>query len=331
MGDLPRVRRLVVLAVMMVAMVSCANGSDGDDSGGAGASGASDEVGSPAGRSEGVTAGEVAILRAVEATGGVGRARVELQTTYTGLGRMRDAPPGVDAVHMYQRAAFDRPAGRAEAESDMSELAAVLQDADESVPGDYTLPTRFVIDGETVYAQIGPMARSVGLDPTSWIRRDLAGFAAQSVDNETAALLLDPLGMLALLARPVSDVRSAGDDEVRGVATTHLTATVDLTAPAVPPPGSNGSSAEGAGDDLVQARFRSVGVDALPVGVWIGTDDGVVRRLQFTLDAGSGTMSGPGGLTTTFDVYDIDESLDIAVPDPATVVDQSDLHPRADE
>jgi hypothetical protein len=323
-GRWARVRRAVVLAVMMGAMVSCANGSDGDDPGG-------DAVGEQG-------ASGVTILRAVEATGEVESARVELQTTYTGLGAMRDAPPGVDAVRMVQRAAFDRAAGRAEAESDMSELAAVLQGTDETVPGDYTLPTRFVIDGETVYAQIGPMARAVGLDPSSWIRRDLAGFAAQSIDNETAALLLDPLGMLTLLARPVSDVRSAGGDEVRGVAATHLTATVDLRASAGSSggaAGTNGSShggsgGAGSGDDVVDARFRSVGVDELPVGVWIGAD-GVVRRLEFALDAGSGTRSGPGGLVTTFDVYDVGESLDIALPDPATVVDQADLQPRGDE
>ena len=333
-GPWARVRRAVVVAVMMGAMVSCANGPSGDDPGG-------DPV-------EERGASGLTILRAVEATGEVESARVELQTTYTGLGAMRDAPPGVDAVRMVQRAAFDRASGRAEAESDMSELAEVLQGTDESVPGDYTLPTRFVIDGETVYAQIGPMARAVGLDPSSWIRRDLAGFAAQSIDNETAALLLDPLGMLRLLARPVTDVRSAGDDEVRGVAATHLTATVDLRASsggssggAAGAPHTNGSSAgssgsggsngsgaaAGSGDDLVEARFRSVGVDELPVGVWIGAD-GVVRRLEFSLDAGSG---GSGGLTTTFDVYDVGESLDIALPDPATVVDQADHQPRTDE
>jgi hypothetical protein len=267
-------------------------------------------------------------------------------------------PAGADDVRMIQRAEFDRPAGRVRAESDMSELAAVLETADESVPGDYSLPTRFVIDGDTVYAQIGPMARAIGLEPTSWIKRDLVGFAEQSIDNDTAALLLDPLGMLGLLARPVTAVRSVGYDHVRGAATTHVTATVDLRprpAPAPAPsstPSTNGSSpsssaaghhragGDGAGGDDdrsaggdagthapegdLEARFRAIGVDELPVDVYIDADH-IIRRLEFRLDA-----SGQGALTTTFDLYDVGDPIDIPLPASADTVDQADLQSRLD-
>jgi hypothetical protein len=333
-----RVLLALVEAVMMVAMVSCANGSDSDDGD---ARGAGEGAGDAA-----VTADADEVRRAVEATGAVERARVELQTAYTGLARLRDMPAGVDDVRMIQRAEFDRSAGRVRAESDMSELAAVLETADEAVPGDYSLPTRFVIDGDTVYAQIGPMARTVGLEPTSWIKRDLVGFAQQSIDNETAALLLDPLGMLGLLARPVTGVRSMGDDDVRGEPTTHLTATVDLRARPTPSSGSrpstNGSSASGAdgeGDDQpasegdLEARFRAIGVDELQVDVYIDADH-IIRRLEFRLDAaGSGRESGAAGqgaLTTTFDVYDVGDPIEISLPDSADVVDQADLQSRLD-
>lgn len=343
-----RVLLALAKAVMMVAMVSCANGSTGDDDDARGA-----------GEGAGDDADE--LRRAVEATSAVERARVELQTAYTGLARLRDMPEGVDDVRMIQRAEFDRPAGRVRAESDMSELAAVLETADESVPGDYSLPTRFVIDGDTVYAQIGPMARAVGLEPTSWIKRDLIGFADQSIDNETAALLLDPLGMLGLLARPVTDVRSVGDDDVRGAPTTHLTATVDLRPRPAPPsgptpstnstPSTNGSSPSttngGEGDDAptpapapegdLEARFRAIGVDELPVDVYIDADH-IIRRLEFRLDAagagagggGESGSSGQGALTTTFDVYDVGDPIDIPLPSSADVVDQADLQSRLD-
>jgi hypothetical protein len=335
-----RVLLALAKAVMMVTMVSCANGSTGDnDDDAEGAAPADDAARQGDAAGGDVTADADELRRAVEATGAVERARVELQTAYTGLARLRDMPAGVDHVRMIQRAEFDRPAGRVRAESDMSELAAVLETADESVPGDYSLPTRFVIDGDTVYAQIGPMARAVGLEPTSWIKRDLVGFAEQSIDNETAALLLDPLGMLGLLARPVTGVRSAGDDHVRGAATTHLTATVDLRPRPGPPSGStpstNGSSASGAnggGGDL-EARFRAIGVDELPVDVYIDADH-VIRRLEFRLDAaGSGGGSGAAGqgaLTTTFDVYDVGDPIDIPLPSSADVVDQADLQSRLD-
>jgi hypothetical protein len=333
-GRLGSVLLAVAMAVMMVGMVSSANGPDGDAP-------RPDEE--PAGGSAGgageVTADADTVRRAVEATAAIDRARVELQTVYAGLAQLRGVPAGVGEIRTVQRAAFDRQAGRVRAESDMSELAAVLETADESVPGDYSLPTRLVIDGDTVYAQIGPMARAVGLEPTSWIRRGLAGFADESADNETAALLLDPLGMLGLLARPVVAVRALGPDQVRDVPTTHMTATVDLTAapPAPQPSSTNGSSASPNGDGSasggeLEARFRAIGIDELPIDVWVGGDD-IIRRLEFRLDAataGRGDGSGPGGLTTTFDVYDVDEPIDIPVPDPADVVDPSDLRPRLD-
>jgi hypothetical protein len=344
-----RVLLALIAAVMMVAMVSCADGSNDDDADGAARN---DE-----GASGDVTADADELRRAVEATVAVERARVELQTVYTGLARLRDVPAGVDDVRMIQRAAFDRSAGRVRAESDMSELAAVLETADESVPGDYSLPTRFVIDGDTVYAQIGPMARAIGLEPTSWIKRDLVGFAEQSIDNETAALLLDPLGMLGLLSRPVTAVRSVGSDHVRGTATTHLTATVDLRARPAPAPapgstpstnGSSPSGVGGTGDDHgddhpaageaapeaeLDARFRAIGVDELPVDVHIDANH-IIRRLEFRLDApGSGGGSGAAGqgaLTTTFDVYDVGDPIDIALPGSADVIDQADLQSRLD-
>jgi hypothetical protein len=354
---MPRVLLALTAAAMMVGMVSCANGPDGDtgDAGDAAphdASAGGADPANTAGAAEGADAANTgdaeAVRRAVEATAAVDRARVELQTVYSGLAGSGDVPAGLGDVRTAQRAAFDRPAGRVRAESDMSELAAVLETTDESVPGDYSLPTRFVIDGDTVYAQIGPMARSVGLDPTSWIKRDLAGFAHQSIDNETAALLLDPLGMLGLLARPVTDVRSVGYDHVRGVATTHLTATVDLRPRPTPDPGpdasasvngSNGSSPSGDGDGdegaaaaggELEARFRAIGVDELPVDLYVD-DEHVIRRLEFHLDAGgSGGGPGHGGLTTTFDVYDVGDPIEIPLPDPADVVDPANLHPRSD-
>ncbi len=380
---MPRVLLALTAAAMMVGMVSCANGPDGDSGD---ARGAGDAAPHDAAAGGATTADAEAVRRAVEATAAVDRARVELQTVYSRLAGSGDVPAGLGDVRTAQRAAFDRPAGRIRAESDMSELAEVLEGTDESVPGDYSLPTRFVIDGDTVYAQIGPMARSVGLEPTSWIKRDLAGFAHQSIDNETAALLLDPLGMLGLLARPVTDVRSVGYDHIRGVATTHLTATVDLrprpaptaapspdappgagpadrsgAAPDVPSGadpgtpllnGSNGSSPSGgpsdesaspgdaAGEGLaaedeaaggeLEARFRAIGVDELPVDLYID-DDHIIRRIEFHLDArGAGGGPGHGGLTTTFDVYDVGDPIEIPVPDPADVVDPADLHPRSD-
>ncbi|HEX8803186.1 MAG TPA: hypothetical protein VF743_03300, partial [Acidimicrobiales bacterium] len=78
----------LVAAVMMVPMAACA-----DDAGG----GATPPPTDPA-----------ALARLVDATRAIDSGRVEVRTTYAGLG---GAPGGPDAVRMVQRAAFDRRAG----------------------------------------------------------------------------------------------------------------------------------------------------------------------------------------------------------------------------
>jgi hypothetical protein len=289
-----RVVAAVVAAAMMVVMAACAD--DG-------------------------THGQPALGRALAATRALPRARVELRTTYAGLGS--GAPPGVSEVRVIQRAAFDRQRHQASAEADLSELAAAVEAGDQgdqaTPPGDYSAPPRLIIDGDSVYAQIGPLAHVAGLEPSTWVRRDLDSFTDQSIDNETAALLLQPLGMLALLERPLDEVRVVGADDVRGVAATHLAARLDLG----PPP---------AGDpepDPVGDQFRHLGIATLPVDVWVGEDDEVVHRLEFALDASTlGPGAGDGAMTTTFDVYDVGEPIGVEVPAGADVVDYDDLRTR---
>ncbi|HET6950181.1 MAG TPA: hypothetical protein VFI47_07395, partial [Acidimicrobiales bacterium] len=149
-----------------------------------------------------------ALADALAATRAVGSARVELRTTIEGRGTP------LTFVH---RAAFDRASGRAEALTDMSEAAQALAAAGEPLDGDWSRPTRVVVDGETVYSQLGPMAESLGRAPTDWASaRVLAVLAQGATDNDTLALALDPLGPLDLLERPVVAAGDEGVEQVRG-------------------------------------------------------------------------------------------------------------------
>jgi len=360
-------------AVMMVAMSGCADDAD--------------DVPRPSGARVGDldAAGPATFERAVEATRAAPSARVELQTLYTGLDQLDDAPPGVDDVRMVQRASFDRRSHQAQAEVDMSELAAAVGATDDDVPGDFRAPARMLIDGDTFYAQLGPMAEAYGLDPSTWIERDLGAFAGQAVDNETMALLLEPLGMLELLRLPLDDVRVVGVDRVRGAPATHLAATVDLdpasaSSTSDPDPASASSTSDSdpasasstsdsdpasasstsdsdpasassmAGDfggrdasgpagaagraradaeaaGQIGERFRSLGLDELPVDVWVG-DDQIVRRLEFSIDGAATGRRSAGAMTTTFDVYDVGEPIELTVPAGADVIDPDELATR---
>jgi hypothetical protein len=268
--------------VMIVVMPACA-GDPPDDQPAEGAAPAEGPAGDAAAGDE---VDETTLAAGVAATRAVVSARVELQITVAGP----DGP-----VALVHRAAFTDGGLRAEASSDMSQAAAALEAAGQELEGDWSHPTGVVIDGEAVYSQLGPMADALGHEPDDWVRARIADVTAAGAENDALALALDPLGPLDLLYRPVGDVTVVGADDIRGVPTRHLRATLDLTGAQAAPSAS------------FEARLVAAGVDALPVDVWLD-DAGVVRRLLVSLDE-AGTM------TTTFDVYDVD--ADVAVTPPA--------------
>ena len=182
---------------------------------------AGDHPDDPAEAADGV--GPRSLLAAADTTRAAVSARVELRTIVAG-------PAG--PVALVHRGAFADGGVRARAESDMSEVAAALEAAGQELDGDWTRPTGIVVDGDSVYSQLGPMAEALGRAPDDWARARLSEVAgpASVADNDTLALALDPLGPLDLLRHPVVDIVLVGDDEVRGTPTRHVRARLDLTA-----------------------------------------------------------------------------------------------------
>lgn len=316
------------LAIIM-SMTACAGGPP-------------DDAGGRAERHPDAAPGPSTLADAVAATRAIDRARVELRTTVGNAGT---------PVTVVYRAAFTDAGLRAEASSDMSQVAAALAAAGQQLDGDWSQPTGVVIDGDTVYAQLGPMAAALGRDPSDWVRTRLADLAGTGADNDTLALVLDPLGPLDLLRRPVLEIGEVAGDEMgggempgdtapgsaargdaaldgaasaggdrgqagasgaRAPAGRHLRAQLDLRGP----PGGT-SSGDEAGDGSpapgsFEERLVAAGYETLPVDVWVG-DGGVVHRLVVTVQAAD-------TLTTTFDVYDVGADITIDVPDASQVV-----------
>ena len=244
-------------------------------------------------------ANALAVTRTVE------RARIELRTTVAG---------GADSLTFVHRGAFVQGGARVQAESDMTEAAATLAAAGQPMPGDWSHPTRIVVDGETVYSQLGPMAESLGREPTDWTSARLLAVMAQgATENDALALALDPLGPLDLLERRVVEIGEGdGEDEIRGVRAVHLRATLALAGET-----SDGATEPSAGS--FEGRLRAAGVETLPIDVWVDRA-GVVRRLKVRLDASLAGGSSESSLTTIFDVYDAGENIEVEVPDPADVI-----------
>jgi hypothetical protein len=270
----PCIAALVV--AIIVVMTACADDTPDD----------------PPGASAEPGAGTFA--EAVTATRAVASGRVELQTSVPG-------PAGPVAI--VHRAAFTDGGLRAQATSDMSQVAAALDAAGQPLDGDWSQPSGVVVDGDTVYSQLGPMAEAFGHAADDWTSARLADVVDTGADNDALVLALDPLGPLDLLRRPVVEIGRVGDDDdVRGVPTQHLHARLDLT----------GSGTSDPAGGSFEERLVAAGLETLPVDVWVD-DDGLVRRLVVTVDAA-------GSMTTTFEVYDTGADVTVAVPEAASII-----------
>jgi hypothetical protein len=307
--------RAVTAACMIVAMAACGDPSE-PPTGAAASPGGEGSSEPRADRTAAAVAGRPVdghtLRLALEATREVDAGRVELVTSVTGLDPRPVDPAGSaapeDALQVVHRAAFDRRRRQAEAETDMSRLAESLQpeagSAADQPAGDFSAPNRMVVDGDVVYSQLGPMAGAYGLTPTDWVRIARSTFVDQRIDSDTAALLLDPLGPLDVLAQPATQVRVVGDggdggdvgdggdgaggslgDEVRGTPVTHVAATLD----------------------------------GQPIDVWIDAE-GRVRRLELRLEAATTGGALAGRATTTFELFDMGEPIEITPPSPTDVL-----------
>lgn len=114
-------------------------------------------------------------------------------------------------------------------------------------------------------------------DGAQWMKLDIAHLAqsaglnpSQLIDGQS-----NPAEFLTYLKQTGATVATVGSQRVRGVPTTHYTATIDL---------AKVLAAEGADSGAAQKAIAQLGVSELPVDVWVDSHD-LVRRLQITLGA----------------------------------------------
>lgn len=166
-----------------------------------------------------------------------------------------------------------------------------------------------VVDGDTVYMKI-PMMAGNG---KPWSKMSAADLG--QAGTSTAAT--DPGAFLKMLEGTGAEITTIGKEDVRGVATTHISTTLDLRK----------LMEQAVGDDKadVEKQLDSMGgaaLPAVPTEVWVD-DDGYVRKLTMDMDLAemTGGAGGSGTITVTVELYDFNEPVDIEIPDPSQVGD----------
>lgn len=184
-----------------------------------------------------------------------------------------------------------------------------------------------IFEGFVFYMRF-PVLSNVLQGGKEWLKFDAAAISeAQGIDlgQFTQVGQADPSQALQYLKAVSGDVEDKGSEQVRGVETTHYSATVDLRKFPDVLPEEQREQARQAADALV----KQLGGNAeLPMDVWVD-DDGLIRRQRFEF-----AFEPPGGgkkVSFRYDIELYDFGVDVAVepPPPSETTDLTELLSRA--
>lgn len=153
-----------------------------------------------------------------------------------------------------------------------------------------------VLIGDTAYVKVKALEAS--LKGKQWFK--VTGQAGGDVLANS-----DPAAALSSLRGQTGDVSTVGKEAVRGEATTHYRANVDLVVAA---------EAQGASAAAVE-KLKALPQRVVPLDVWVD-GDGRARRLRMG-------VGGNAGDTITVELYDFGTAVDVEPPPADQVSDQT--------
>lgn len=161
-----------------------------------------------------------------------------------------------------------------------------------------------VLDGTTIYMK-SPLFSGALPNGKTWLKLDLQKFGQSKGIDFNQLLTQNPSQSFAQL-KASGRVKEIGDETIDGVETTHYRAHID---PAKIPQGAKIEA-------LTNAKYG-------PYDVWVGKDDGYIRRTKNTY-----SYSAPGvgrqAASMTMDFSDFGKDVAVTVPPADETVDATD-------
>jgi hypothetical protein len=182
-----------------------------------------------------------------------------------------------------------------------------------------------LMDGGVMYMR-APMFQDAGTD---WVSMDPSKMdpAAAAQFGGFGAGTTDPSAYVGLFAG-VFDVKVSGEEELKGVPTTHYVGTIDLKKVLKGFSDVVGEHADAATKKQLKAavkQFESLGIDdKIPFEIWIDAE-GLPRRQRITMDFGKLVPGADeASMEMTVDFSDFGKPVDIDIPPPSEVTDMTD-------
>ncbi len=241
------------------------------------------------------------LAAAATKTTGTGSAKLEMTLAMT-------IPGAPERVDIGMSGAFDLEGQRGRLVLDYGNLVEALG-PDSAQVGAF-LPDRLIFEPTAVYLRM-PRLAEVVQGSKKWIKLDVQQLAADQGLQITGVDQLgqaDPTQLLALLESLEGAIEDLGADDVRGQPATHYRATINMAKLAATAPADQQALLEGQLDQLSQ-----LGLDSLPVEVWVDGEGRVVRMAATIAVPDTGT----GGGTIAFDVELFDFGAPVKIKTPA--------------
>ena len=295
LGDTRRVAAALLVGALFVG--ACGGGDD-DDAGG--------DTGNNAGSGSGeITAESIRAL--ADDSAEVQSYAFDMDVTFTGLSAVEGVPEGTpDEASVTVTGDTDLAASKTNIDLDLTEIMALLPTGGEPA-GESKI--KAIIDGEDAYINLGSMGTAYGIDGTKWIQTtlDQVNQTVGGVSGSSSPSATNPTSFTDLFRGVDSDedIQVEGQEEVRGEQTTHVIANANVAAAIAAAPAEE--------KEAVQAQFGAMGVDEVPLHVWLG-DDGVARRIEIIAEGGQlATLQGVG-MTVIIEPYDFGKQVAVEVP-----------------
>jgi hypothetical protein len=250
------------------------------------------------------------VARAAIVTGETNSTRMSIEMEFT--------LPGSDESSMVSgEGAFDNVNQRGVMTMDLGSLAVA---AEQNLG-----TTTTVIDGTQMYMKM-PFVETATPQLKPWIKIDLQEAGKEQGIDIGSLLELgrggDPSEALTYL-RATGEVEQVGAEDVRGVATTHYSAVVDLERVPDLAPEESRERIRAAIEQLIKLTGKST----QPTDVWID-GEGLVRRMSIEQTVEQGSEASK--TTTTIELYDFNSEVTIEVPPADQVSDLRELVSQRD-
>lgn len=244
-----------------------------------------------------------AVARAADATVAKGGAKIamELNATLPGAGKLTMSGDG----------AVDSRTQRGHLTLKASEAPAAI--------GKDKLTQEIVFDQLVIYVR-GQALATVLDKGKRWIKIDVvkAGKEAGLDLSSLTQTGQDPSQSLRLLKAVSDDIETLGEEDVRGVKTTHYKATIDLEKYPDTVPAKDRAAARA----TIRTLTKATGESKSRVEFWLD-DDKLVRRYVQSLNVKAG--GAKNAVRQKIEFYDYGAKVDVSIPPADEVQDLTDL------